>query len=98
LTWWSEATASRRPSGHLAVGVADPAAQVSAMDLDQLERRQVPHPQKRRQLRLARVLGELACDLQVRLLEHVGIIDAARQSTTEPQLDHPLQPIPVSGE
>jgi len=48
----------------LADGVADLAAQVAAVHFDELEGRQVSHPQERRQLGLARVVGELTRDLE----------------------------------
>jgi hypothetical protein len=65
---------------------------VAAVHLQQLEGRNVPHPQEQGQFRLSRIVGELAGDLDVRFLEHVGIVHAARQSATEPQFDHSLEP------
>ena len=81
--------------GHLAIGVADLATQVPAVDLDQLQRRQAPHPQKWRRLRLPRVLGELLRNLDECLLKDVRIIHPPRYPAAEPQLDHPLQPAPI---
>ena len=81
--------------GDLAVGVAELRAQVAAVDLGQLERRQVPQPEEQRQLRLLGVLGQLAGGLDEGLLEHVRVIDPARQPAAEPEVDHPLEAVAV---
>ena len=58
----------------------------------------MPQPEEERQLRLAGVLGELAGDLDEGLLEHVRVVDPARQPAAEPQVDHPLEPVAVRRE
>ena len=37
-------------------------------------------------------------DIEIRLLEHVGGIDPAREPAVEPQADHPPQPIAIAVE
>ena len=44
------------------------------------------------------VLAEPAGDLEVSLLEHVRVVDPARQPAAEPQAHHPLEPVAVAGE
>ena len=82
----------------LAVGVAELGAQVAAVDLGQLEAGHVPHPEEERQRRLLSVVVEPPGDLEERLLEHVRVVDPARQAAAEPQVHHPLEPVAVGRE
>ena len=47
---------------------------------------------------VAGVLGDPLADVEIRLLEHVGGIDPAREPAVEPQPDHPAQPIAIAVE
>ena len=73
----------------LPIGVTELRAELVAVNLGQLERGLVPQPEEHRQLRLAGVLSELAGGLDVGLLEHVRVVDPARQASAEPEVDHP---------
>ena len=83
----------------LAAGVAHLGAEVAAVDLGQLLAGQEPQPEEERQLPArAAYSGEPPGGLEVSLLEHVGVVDPARQPAVEPQVDHPLEPVAVLGE
>jgi hypothetical protein len=58
-----------------AVRVTKLGAQVTAVDLGQLERCQVSHPKKERQPGLLNVFGQFARDIHERFLNHVRIVD-----------------------
>ena len=58
----------------------------------------VPQPEEERQRRLADVLIQPPGDLDVRLLEYVGVVDPAGQPAAEAEMHHPLEPIVVASE
>jgi hypothetical protein len=80
----------------LAIGGSASGTEVAAVDLDQLQRGHVAEPEEERPRRVPGVLPEPPGDLEVRLLEHVRVVDATGQPSAEPQADHPLETVAVA--
>jgi len=57
-----------------------------------------PQPQKQRHRRLGHILLQLACRVQIGLLQHVGRIDPGRHATVQSQVHHAAQPLAMTHE
>jgi hypothetical protein len=80
-------------------GVAHLGAQVVAMDVGQPLAGDQPEPEvEGHRRRVPGVLGDPLADDEIRLLEHIGGIDPAREPAVEPQADHPAEPLAMAVE
>ena len=69
------------------------------MDVGQPLAGDQPEPEVERHRRgVAGVVGDPLADVEIRVLEHVGRIDPAREPAVEPQADHPPQPVAIAVE
>jgi hypothetical protein len=82
----------------LAVGVARLGAQLQAMQSLEPLHGQEPEPDEGRNRRVGRLFGEPARGVDERLLNDIRGIDATLQSSVEPELDHPAEPLAVLAE
>jgi hypothetical protein len=81
-----------------AIGVAQLCAEMTAMELRQLQPGDVPHPQKQRHLRGLRVFRQFAADVQKCFLNHVGVVHPSLQAAAQAQMDHAFETVPIARE
>ena len=77
-------------------GVAHLGAEVLAVERCESPADVQPQPEQRWQLRVSQIGVQVAGDVDERLLEHIGGVDAGSEPRVDAQLDHATEPIAVA--